>query len=382
MDELEKEILKSLKLRPNDQGLLGVRNLHLNIPTLPKEESIEQGKMVQDCTDQKMIPKEPVTKPPQNPLEGLLAQRVGCYNCGFVEGFSLIPFNCLTLPLGREQSYDIETLMDDYTNLEPIPGVECAHCTLLRHKQQLEQILSIKSREVSMKNGMDPALDTVYASAQARLETVLTALKSADFSETTLAKKCMISSKQRVTTTKSRQAVIARAPQALVLHVNRSIFNELTGSLSKNLASINFPKHFDLSPWCLGSTTTTGDPAGIETWETDPTRSMLSSPAVSISETESNSEQEHESTVVEVRSMPHTLYTLKAVVTHYGRHENGHYIAYRQGPRPSKGEDSKEHEAEDVFGWWRLSDDDVSRVSEEHVLAQGGVFMLFYERLS
>ena len=31
--------------------------------------------------------------------------------------------------------------------------------------------------------------------------------------------------------------------------------------------------------------------------------------------------------------------------------------------------------------WWRLSDDDVCKVDEEDVLDQGGVFMLFYERV-
>ena len=58
-------------------------------------------------------------------------------------------------------------------------------------------------------------------------------------------------------------------------------------------------------------------------------------------------------------------YTLQAVITHYGRHENGHYICYRKTP----GSDQ----------WWRISDEDVWKVSEAEVKAQGGVFMLFYE---
>ena len=86
------------------------------------------------------------------------------------------------------------------------------------------------------------------------------------------------------------------------------------------------------------------------------------------------------------------LYRLKAVVTHYGRHENGHYIAYRQHPRAVQATEDAAEDAEDgkpedsqvdnsgKLPWWRLSDEDVSTVSDEDVLQQGGVFMLFYER--
>jgi ubiquitin carboxyl-terminal hydrolase 1 len=57
------------------------------------------------------------------------------------------------------------------------------------------------------------------------------------------------------------------------------------------------------------------------------------------------------------------------VVTHYGRHENGHYICYKKHP----GFESQKEQ------WWRLSDDDVTKVTEEAVLSQGGAFMLFYD---
>jgi len=74
-------------------------------------------------------------------------------------------------------------------------------------------------------------------------------------------------------------------------------------------------------------------------------------------------------------------YQLRAVVTHYGRHENGHYICYRQHPAytsPHEDEDKDKHDQK--LKWWRLSDDDVSPVSEDAVLLQNGAFMLFYER--
>jgi ubiquitin carboxyl-terminal hydrolase 1 len=78
------------------------------------------------------------------------------------------------------------------------------------------------------------------------------------------------------------------------------------------------------------------------------------------------------------------VYELRAVITHFGRHENGHYIAYRKHPAGKSDreavDDGNEKESEtQTEKWWRLSDDEVSQVSEDEVLDQGGVFMLFYD---
>lgn len=61
-----------------------------------------------------------------------------------------------------------------------------------------------------------------------------------------------------------------------------------------------------------------------------------------------------------------TRYQLKSLVVHQGTHAGGHYICYR------------------LFAgntWWRISDRDTKRCSEEVVLAQGGATLALYERL-
>lgn len=305
----------------------------------------------------------------RNPLEGLLAQRVGCMRCGWTEGLSLIPFNCLTVPLGRNWEYDIRECLDDYMTLEPIEGVECAKCTLLRTKEQLSHLLKQIEEDEELANGSQtPKLsDALKSSAQTRLQAVQEALDDEDFSEKTLSKKCHIPSKNRVSTTKSRQAVIARAPKSLVIHVNRSVFDENTGMLRKNYADVRFPKTIDLDEWCLG--TKAVDEKGEEAperWDTDPQQSMLPRPGVT-------------------KEVLDWRYELRAVVTHYGRHENGHYICYRKYPVehfPATVPEAVLHadgEKERPERWFRLSDDDVQMVSERSVFSQGGVFMLFYE---
>jgi ubiquitin carboxyl-terminal hydrolase 1 len=283
----------------------------------------------------------------RNPLEGLLAQRVGCTQCGYSEGLSMIPFNCLTVPLGKAFSYDVSDCLNEYTKLETIPGVECGKCTLLKTQRLLKLLL-----EKSESSQQD---DTKRNTIAARHQAVTEALEDDDYEERTLTQKCHLPRQSRMNTNKSRQAVIARPPQSLVVHVNRSLFDERTGDLKKNYAEVHFPKSLDLGPWCLGSVGNTTD-KDCEEWLLNPTESMIAG-----TETQSK--------------LRGPLYELRAVITHYGRHENGHYICYRKHPFIEDSKDGSSVKEQ----WWRLSDDDVSKVTEDDVLSQSGVFMLFYD---
>ncbi|OJI95901.1 hypothetical protein ASPVEDRAFT_120814 [Aspergillus versicolor CBS 583.65] len=289
----------------------------------------------------------------RNPLEGLLAQRVGCMQCGWTEGL---------------YEYDVRDCLDEYMNLEPIEGVECAKCTLLRAQDQLRNLLQqIKDDEkLSQTADSTTMSDALKTSAEQRLRAVEEALYDTDFTEKTLSKTCHIPSKSRVSTTKSRQAVIARPPSCLAIHINRSVFDENTGLLRKNYAAVKFPGVIDLSEWCLGGSYAEAVEEKIENWGTDPRVSMLPPPGA-------------------VRDTFGRRYELRAVITHYGRHENGHYICYRKYPVdifPAHVPETileADGEKEKAERWYRLSDEDVQMVSEENVMTQGGAFMLFYE---
>lgn len=338
----------------------------------------------------------------RNPLEGFLAQRVACTACEFSEGLSLIPFNCLTLnfDIGIPQ-YDLYELLDNYVRLEPIPNVECTKCTLLDYRKRLQ------------------ALNNTSLIVRDRLETVEAAIEEDDFDEKTL-KSCNIP-KKKVESTKTKQAVIARPPQSLVIHMNRSVFDETTFRTFKNMAAVRFPSMLDLGPWTLGS-------AGGR----NPGASAYDNGEGSVGQTAPDEEKwacSPTASMVAGDTYPSKLmgpfYELRAVVTHYGRHENGHYVCYRKHSKATKMErasnespilpesrptydvggddastlvdDDQFVEAEEVqekddtqksqqgdryepeSQWWRLSDQDVTEVSEEFVLAQGGVFMLFYD---
>ncbi|KAL6721639.1 ubiquitin-specific protease ubp1 [Lecanora helva] len=293
------------------------------------------------------LPEEITSMILKNPLEGLLAHRVGCRRCGLVEGLSMVKFNCLTVQLGEKSVYDVRSCLDRYTAIDEINGAECYKCTLMKTKQSLEKVLAPQSSA------------NLRSSAESRILLVDKAMEERDFSDQAL-KKCQISPQNKVKTTKTCQEVIARPPKSLVIHVNRSQFDEATATQTKNLAHVRFPVRLNLAPWCLnGVLPSCNENNPIENWNKDPSTSMLSHDGSS--ETDSTG-----------------YYELRAVITHYGRHENGHYICYRKTPYSTKTGDNSINSK--GGSWWRLNDEDVHEVSEDLVLSQGGVFMLFYER--
>lgn len=372
MDEVEKDVVRAS---------VGKREL-TGIEEFPQlggqfEASSKPERACEDADSTMKRPSSTAVGPTRTPLDGLLAQRVGCTRCGYSEGLSLIPFNCLTVPLSQAYSTKLESCLSSYTELEFIEDVECPKCTLEDSAAQLRRWLGMQGESKS---------DMVVDQVKARLSTIEEALEEDDFTDTTIVKKCAVPKKNWSKSTKSRQAVIARQPESLVVHINRSVFDEFTGAQRKNYAEVEFPKTLDLWPWCLGvdPTVVRDETAEMEQWSLEPSTSMLK--RVKMPSSDSGA----------------SPYQLRAVVTHYGRHENGHYICYRQHPRNIRLEEietatSAGEGAETASGakrdngsdsksvwlpWWRLSDDDVSPVSEREVLQQGGVFMLFYERTS
>ncbi|KUI52622.1 Ubiquitin carboxyl-terminal hydrolase 1 [Cytospora mali] len=332
----------------------------------------------------------------RNPLEGLSAQRVACTACGYSEGLSMIPFNCLTLNFeGGVPHYNLFGLLDNLVRLESIEGVECVKCTLLHYRKGLQQMAK------------------ALPAAAARLQVIEEALEEDEFDDK-IIKKLKIPNNKMISSTKTKQVVVGRPPPSLVMHMNRSVFDPATFRSYKNLAAVQFPMTLDLGPWCIGSAEgvmVTGEvgkdgaksqvtkiSADKEQWVLDAKASMVAGDA-------------HPS------KLSGPIYELRAVVTHYGRHENGHYVCYRRHPRrsmqvpeSSKVErkadqppnlagdelagdvdsinDSRLDEATtaaEPYGededsqWWRLSDETVTQVSERDVLSQGGVFMLFYD---
>lgn len=348
LDELDKEIKKASgsKRRSSASWAEAAKSLNILPETSEsetKERKDETGKSEWAAEQAKILP---------NPLDGLIAQRVGCTSCGYSEGLSLISFNCITVSLGNNHAYDIRECLDEYTKLEYIDGVECSKCTLLKLQKTLTPLAAAKPG----------------SPFEAKLNTVSEMIDDEKFDDNALVKTLNIPKKNWVQSSKSKQIVVARAPKALVLHVNRSIFDEMTGAQYKNTAGVSYPGILDLGNWCLGSSPSGSRQPDIspEEWPRDPKESML---------------PDHEA---EPMTDSPFQYKLRAAVTHYGSHGNGHYVCYRPAPKVVKqvnAEDRVEQEQKNLGEqWWRFSDDSVYAVPEEQA-HQGNVFMLFYERI-
>lgn len=286
----------------------------------------------------------------QNPLEGMTGQRVACKACGHSDGLPLTPFNCLTVPLARVQEQDLQSCLDEYTELEPIDDMNCVKCTLVKFQSLFTNLVD------RTKDSSSERVQQACADAQSRLDAVNQALEDDDFEEKTLREKCKIESKQQVKSSKTRQTVIARPSKSLVIHLQRSVFDGYAGRFVKNYSKLWFPKYLDLSSWCLGSTGTS-QTNGQEEWLLDANKSMVSGS--------------------KARSrFRGPLYQIRGVVTHEGHHEDGHYICYRKQPvQVAEGEQPKDQ-------WWRLSDAHVRQASEDEVFGRvnrESIFMLFYE---
>lgn len=199
----------------------------------------------------------------------------------------------------------------------------------------------------------------------------------------------------------TKQAMLARTPPVLALHLNRSAF--YGHYASKNSCSVIYPEILDLTPF-----TTSGQLSTVP-------QSPISKPAAALPPRSSTP-------TPSIYSTPRTLYRLTSVVCHYGGHSFGHYVAYRRKPRdpalhstrwnPPKlqcpygcecdkclesgsvrepsvfGEHTGSRKGKERTwegqegGWLRISDDTVKEVGIDTVLGENtGSFMLYYEKV-
>lgn len=213
--------------------------------------------------------------------------------------------------------------------------------------------------------------------------------------------------------------MIARPPPVLVLHLNRSQYDIVTGMTGKNYAAVTFPARMDLGR--LGVVTRHDTEGGSWGLVVDPGRRMsgrvprwmfpkredeseesgsdIETPPGTYTPpepgtetdpsdtTEDGQDTEAEKQDIESTSGESIIYDLKSVVAHYGGHHNGHYICYRK------------HRQQ----WFKISDHEVlyvflttpfflhyysniaslnSACDEQDALSAGNAFMLFYERVA
>lgn len=301
--------------------------------------------------DGKLLPLELIT-----PVDGISAERIGCIACGEVGGirYSVISGLSLNLPnnLSYYTSFDLNQLLNEWIKPEIIDEVNCNRCGLNQTKEFLLD---------NMKNTTNEKLATDFSTRVAEIETELAKDHISDEVFEKLTPKRMIRK-----TRKTKQILLSRPPPLLCIHINRSVFDPNTYMIVKNSKNVRFPSELDLNPYVAEPNDINMD-ARLAFRKQD--EIYMKSGDHSSEETPSaSSDEDMEEVVLEAISPTITenenlKYNLKAVVSHYGTHNYGHYICYRR----LRG------------SWWRISDESVYVVTESEVLNSQGTFMLFYE---
>ncbi|TFK68489.1 cysteine proteinase [Pluteus cervinus] len=337
-----------------DRGLVGLAE--------PSEESREIGKSV---------------------FDGLTANRRSCTVCGYTEAVMHFPFDNWPLAVPSASSIRLESCLEEYTRLEYLRDCICRKCSLLATNRRLEA--DYKALEEATRPEANPTNSkkrrlAMVRKLKSRVEAALQETRiEDDLKDVRLEKVYSLLS--------TKQAMIARPPSVLALHINRSLHYGLYAS--RNPIRVYFPEVLDLTPFTTSGNLSTSPTAAISTPPSVLPRSTTPTP----------------STYTHQR----IIYRLSSIVCHFGQHSFGHYICYRRKPKkgrpwhPPRLVDplslKSEEDDEDIghrpkyiwedeepnrpgTGWLRISDDAVRECGIESVLQEtSSVFMLYYERV-
>lgn len=151
----------------------------------------------------------------------------------------------------------------------------------------------------------------------------------------------------KVSRVSSKQAMFAKPPKVLCLHVARSTYLP-TGEVHKNTCQIKFPQLLDLAPYCTNGTLNTTPHLPISTEVTSTVK-----------------------------------YRLMSSIVHYGSHNFGHFIAYKRRLVAEKCSCDACCDDENVLkhhdsNWYKISDERVDSCTVDQVL-EANPYMLLYE---
>ncbi|KAG7097515.1 hypothetical protein E1B28_004858 [Marasmius oreades] len=345
-------------------------------------------------------------------FDGLTANRRSCVVCGYAEAVMHFPLDNWQLAVPQMASTCLlEDCFSDYTRLEVLRDCICRKCSLFATEKRLLGEIETLSKVENPSNSKKKRLKE-FKRMQAKVKAVIEEGRiEEDLPDVRLEK--------IVSPMSTKQAMIARPPAVLVLHINRSM--HFTHYAAKNSVRVLFPEVLDLTPF-----TTSGSLSMIPTSSMSPSpppqRSSLSPSAMIPSRSGTTTPIPD----AQRDTLSRTIYRLGAVVCHYGAHSFGHYVCFRRKPRVgndgerwkpprlvvetavkkeplvepdlsgdlSGTEENAEGFEEYVWddfdpatapgtgrGWLRVSDDSVAECGIESVLQEGsGAFMLYYER--
>ncbi|GAA5876083.1 hypothetical protein JCM1840_002764 [Sporobolomyces johnsonii] len=306
-----------------------------------------------------------VKKRETDPWFFLRSQRIRCMTCGYVrdtrhEGEELLMLQ--VPPISHCSLYD---LLAEYTKTDLLSDYACRRCSMLATLVKLEgqrdrlaqapsaTPISPSSAPSTPSNPFElpPEAQSAPLTAakmtasrkdrrrkiQKLVDRVQAVVDAGDF-EKELGEDVKM---ERTGGAAGKSVRLARTPDVLLVHLNRSTHYGYSGPI-KNSCAVSFPEILDVSPFCDG-TPSSSTPDSL-------------SPAPS--------------------SSTRDLYRLSSLVVHYGSHHFGHYVAFRRRPSSLSSPPS----TSSLPAWYRISDETVEPSSIGETL-RANPFLLFYERV-
>ncbi|KAI0065866.1 cysteine proteinase [Artomyces pyxidatus] len=316
-------------------------------------------------------------------FDGLTANRRSCVECGYTEAVMHFSFDNWQLSVPRlAASCRLEDCLSEYTKLELLTDCMCRNCSMQATLKRLEE----DAERLAEATHTDPDASASKKKRVREAKRFATRVRAA-VEEGRIEEDIKGVKMERVfSRAHTKQAMIARPPPVLALHLNRSM--HYGAYATKNTCRVSFPELLDLTPFTTSGKLSTTPSLPLSSSSTILQRSTAPSPVAQ-----------------------RVLYRLSAVVCHYGQHSFGHYVCFRRKPRPPAlatrrfapprvahflgcecadcqrygyVRDGYVRDGDDGARsrWLRISDDSVSECGIESVLAEGsGAFMLYYERV-
>ena len=321
MKQIEVEFKSTLNEKPNKDAILLPENGITGLQKLDSLDSLGPVYIPQNLIDtsiksDKYVPFNLIT-----PVDGIQCDRIGCLECGEIGGirFSVLSGLSLNMPSSQFNHYQLTDLLDEFTSTEVIDGVECNRCGLNNMRDNLCEKLD----QLKESNSANILIEKISN----RIDEIDDVLKLNSINDDIYKK--LHTKNSIIKCRKIKQSYLARPPPLLTIHINRSVFDPTTYRIRKNNSKVDFPMILNMSNYIA-------EPSNIN---------LDARKSFKINETNELN------------------YSLKAVISHYGTHNYGHYICYKK-----------------IRGiWWYISDETVRIVTKDEVLNSEGTYMLFYE---
>ncbi|CDH49048.1 cysteine proteinase [Lichtheimia corymbifera JMRC:FSU:9682] len=285
----------------------------------------------------------------ENPFTGLLANRLSCMQCGYTEAIRHFSFNNVQLVLPDTYATTLDECLREFTAMEYLSDATCRKCALID---------TVSDMTVQVEAMQEQARQATADKAERRR--ILTEMVNLDKQRRELEHRLNAGQiheedeKLRAVSRMScKQAMFAKLPKVLCLHLSRSTFHP-SGAILKNGCRISFPEILDLQAYCTNGTLNT-------------------QPDLPISKDDNGK-----------NDIGNSKYRLMGVIVHYGSHDFGHFIAYKRrlvtdmcncfkckGSWSMRGDDST---------WYRISDEQVDLCTVDEAL-HSNPYMLLYEQI-